>query len=80
MRKRLSLCLLIALASAAVSAQKPAEPSSLPARAKRYAVMDMKGQVVSTGTLDNKDTRVKVQTTGSYVVKVGLGYRRVNVK
>ena len=53
---------------------------SLPARAKGYAVMDMKGQVVSTGTLDNKDTRVKVQTTGSYVVKVGLGYRRVNVK
>ena len=53
---------------------------SLPARAKRYAVLDMKGQVVSTGTLDSKDTRVKVQTTGSYVVKVGLGYRRVNVK
>ncbi|MBR2094192.1 MAG: fibro-slime domain-containing protein [Fibrobacter sp.] len=53
---------------------------SLPARAKQYAVLDMKGQVVSTGTLDNKDTRVKVQTTGSYVVKVGLGYRRVNVK
>ena len=53
---------------------------SLPARAKRYAVMDMKGQVVSTGTLDNKDTRVKVLTTGSYVVKVGLSYRRVNVK
>jgi hypothetical protein len=53
---------------------------SLPARAKRYAVMDMKGQVVSTGMLNSKDTRVKVQTTGSYVVKVGLGYRRVNVK
>ena len=53
---------------------------SLPARAKQYAVMDMKGQVVSTGTLDSKDTHVKVSTTGSYVVKVGLGYRRVNVK
>ena len=53
---------------------------SLPVRAKRYAVMDMKGQVVSTGTLDSKDTHVKVSTTGSYVVKVGLGYRRVNVK
>ncbi len=53
---------------------------SLPARAKQYAVMDMNGQVVSTGTLDNKDTRVKVTTTGSYVVKVGLSYRRVNVK
>ena len=53
---------------------------SLPARAKQYAVMDMKGQVVSTGTLDSKDTHVKVSTTGSYVVKVGLGYRRINVK
>ena len=53
---------------------------SLPSRAKQYAVMDMNGQVVSTGTLDNKDTRVKVTTTGSYVVKVGLSYRRVNVK
>ena len=53
---------------------------NLPSLAKQYAVMDMKGQVVSTGTLDSKDTRVKVSTTGSYVVKVGLGYRRVNVK
>ena len=53
---------------------------TLPERARTYSVMDMKGQVVSTGVLDSKDTRVKVQTTGSYVVKVGLGYRRVNVK
>ena len=51
-----------------------------PSRARKYTVMDMKGQVISTGMLDSKDTRVKVQTTGSYVVKVGLGYRRVNVK
>ena len=53
---------------------------SLPSLAKKYTVMDMKGQVVSTGTLDNKDTRVKVQTNGSYVVKVGLIYKRVNVR
>ena len=53
---------------------------TLPERARTYSVMDMKGQVVSTGVLDSKDTRVKMQTTGSYVVKVGLGYRRVNVK
>ena len=51
-----------------------------PSRARKYTVMDMKGQVISTGMLDSKDTRVKVQTTGSYVVKVGLGYRRINVK
>ena len=53
---------------------------TLPERARTYSVMDMKGQVVSTGVLDSKDTRVKMQTTGSYVVKVGLGSRRVNVK
>ena len=53
---------------------------TLPECARTYSVMDMKGQVVSTGVLDSKDTRVKMQTTGSYVVKVGLGYRRVNVK
>ena len=53
---------------------------TLPERARTYSVMDMNGQVVSTGMLDSKDTRVKVQTTGSYVVKVGLRYRRVNVK
>ncbi len=53
---------------------------SLPSLAKKYTVMDMMGHVVSAGELDSKDTRVKVSTTGSYVIKVGLSYRRVNVK
>lgn len=48
--------------------------------AKRYAVMDMKGQVVSTGTLNESATRVKVPTAGSYIVKVGRNYKRVNMK
>ena len=48
--------------------------------AKQYVVMDMKGQVLSTGELSNKDTRVTVPTSGSYIVKVGLGYRRVNIQ
>ena len=48
--------------------------------AKQYAVMDMKGQVLSVGELSNAETRVKVSTPGSYVVRVGLGYRQVNVK
>ena len=52
----------------------------LPALAKQYAVMDMNGQVLSVGELTSADTRVKVPTSGSYVVKVGLGFRRVNVK
>ncbi len=53
---------------------------NLPSLAKQYAVMDMKGQVLSVGELSSSDTRVKVPTSGSYVVKVGLGYKQVNVK
>ena len=53
---------------------------SLPSLAKQYAVMDMNGQVLSVGELNSKETRVKVPTRGAYVVRVGLGYKRVNVK
>ena len=53
---------------------------SLPSLAKQYAVMDMKGQVLSVGELNSKETRVRVPTRGAYVVRVGLGYKRVNVK
>lgn len=48
--------------------------------AKRYAVMDMKGQVISTGELNNSDTRVRVATTGSYIIKVGNKAKRINVR
>ena len=54
--------------------------SSMPSLAKQYAVMDMKGQVLSVGELGDKQTRVKVPTLGAYVVKVGLGYKRVNIQ
>ena len=47
--------------------------------AKRYAVMDMKGQVLSAGMLNSGETRVKVPTAGSYIVKFGANYKRVNV-
>ena len=53
---------------------------SLPSLAKRYAVMDMKGQVLTVGELSDKNARVKVPITGAYIVKVGLGYKRVNVR
>ena len=53
---------------------------NLPSLAKQYAVMDMKGQVLSVGELSSNDTRVKVPASGSYVIKVGLGYKQVNVK
>lgn len=53
---------------------------SLPAIAKQYAVLDMKGQVLSVGELSDNNARVKVPTAGAYIVKIGLGYRRVNVR
>ena len=53
------------------------EKSSL---AKRYAIMDMNGQVISTGELNNSDTRVRVATTGSYIIKVGNKAKRINVR
>ena len=53
---------------------------SLPSLAKKYAVMDMKGQVLTIGELNDKNAYVKVPTRGAYIVKVGLGYRRINVR
>ena len=47
---------------------------------QQYAIMDMKGQVITDGTLNSSATRVKVPTKGSYIVKVGTDYNRVNVK
>lgn len=51
-----------------------------PSLAKQYAVMDMKGQVLFTGELSSADTRVKVPTSGSYIIGVGYTYKQVNVK
>ena len=48
--------------------------------AQHYAIMDMKGQVITDGTLYSSTTRVKVPTKGSYIVKVGTDHKRVNVK
>ena len=53
---------------------------NMPDIAKKYAVMDMKGQVLSVGELRDKNARMKVSTAGAYIVKIGLGYRRVNIR
>ena len=53
--------------------------TSEPNNTNRYAVMDMKGQVLSAGMLNSGETRVKVPTAGSYIVKVGTDYKRVNI-
>ena len=47
---------------------------------KTFAVMDMKGQVISTGSLNSSSIRVKVPVSGSYIVKVGTNSKRVNVR
>ena len=62
MRKRLSLCLLIALASAAVSAQKSAEPSSLPARANVAAYDDEN----AIPKLAYRDSPYRLELSGSW--------------
>ena len=54
--------------------------AGMPAKAKQYTVMDMKGQVMHSGTLNSKETRVKLQTAGTYIVKVGRSYKKVSVK
>jgi hypothetical protein len=53
---------------------------SVPSLTKKYAVMDMKGQVLSVGELNDKNAYVKVPTRGAYVVKLGLSYRRINIR
>ena len=53
---------------------------AVPSLAKQYAVMDMMGHVLSSGELNDGSALVTVPTRGAYVVRVGLGYQRVNVK
>ena len=44
-----------------------------------YAVMDMQGRILRQGKLYSKETVVPGIRNGSYIVKVGLGIRRVDV-
>ena len=50
-----------------------------PASLKSYAVMDLQGRVVNRGKITSTETLVPALNRGSYVVRVGLGMRRVNV-
>ena len=50
-----------------------------PATARSYAVMDLQGRIMQKGKITSTETLVPVLNSGSYVVKVGLGMRRVNV-
>jgi hypothetical protein len=49
-------------------------------KASKFTVMDLQGRVVRQGVIAAKETAVPLLSKGSYIVKVGLGYRRVNVR
>lgn len=48
--------------------------------AKTYAVMDLQGRIVRQGVITSTETLVPALVPGSYVVKIGVDYRRVNVR
>ena len=47
---------------------------------KPFAVMDVQGNVLYRGTLASREVVVPALNAGSYIVKVGMGFRRVNVR
>ena len=47
---------------------------------KTYAVMDLQGRVVLRGKITSAETVVPALGSGSYVVRIGIAMRRVNVK
>ena len=53
---------------------------SSPSHVQKYAIMDMKGQVLSMGNLNNKETRVQIPTPGSYIVKIGIDYKLIKIR
>ena len=52
---------------------------SVPEIATKYSVMDLQGRIIRKGDIRTAETNVPVLSSGTYVVKVGLGTRRVNV-
>ena len=47
---------------------------------RNFAVMDLQGRIVQQGVINSTETSVPVLSSGTYVVKVGLGMRRINVR
>ena len=45
-----------------------------------YSVMDLQGRILRQGNVSSTETIVQGLGKGSYVVKVGLGMRRVNIR
>ena len=53
---------------------------SLTAKSRSYAIMDLQGRVLRRGVIASGETLVPNLRAGSYVVKVGFGMRRVNIR
>ena len=47
---------------------------------RNFAVMDLQGRVLRQGAVNTTETIIQGLGKGSYVVKVGLGVRRVNIQ
>jgi hypothetical protein len=47
---------------------------------KNYAVMDLQGRVLYRGVAYSGETEVPALSAGSYVVRVGVAMRRVNIR
>ena len=64
------------------------EPSSLPQAPSYkamptpapYTVMDLQGKILHKGITHSADIDMSTFAPGSYVVKIGTGYRRINVR
>ena len=50
-----------------------------PGKTKSYAVMDLMGGVIKQGKIVG-GTRISVKNSGSYIVRVGRGYQKVDIK
>ena len=45
-----------------------------------YWVFDLQGNVLRQGVILSNETIVPALSSGSYIVKVGMGFRRVNIQ
>ena len=52
----------------------------LSAKASAFTVMDLQGNVLRQGEILSTETAVQGLNAGTYIVKVGLGYRLVNIR
>lgn len=55
----------------------PYKAESMPAT---YTVMDLQGKILRKGITHNADINMSTFAPGSYIVRIGSNYRRINVR